>query len=570
MKRLYSAGLALAVLAALTACICAGCGQKGSEVETETGLTKGTPVVVATAMRGAIEDTLELTGTAQANDEVDVVPEMAGKVTRVYADVGDYVRRGQTLVRLDTQIASAQANQAAAGVTAAEASLEQARTARDLTDNQTDIGVKLAEAQLAAAREQLKKAEAAAALTESTVATNIEQAKTGVQSAENMLAEVRAGSRDQQRLQAQSQVDQAKASLALALSTYERNQKLFEGGAIAELQLDQARTQHEVAQAQYQLALQAQSLTEEGARSEQVRQAELGVQAARDQLRLAETARGQIAIAERDVDTARQGVRQAEEGLNAAIANRDQVAVSERQIESAQAMIGQAAAAHNAASVAVAKHSVRAPIAGLVAQRMVDRGEGASPGMPVMRLVSINPIKIEAVVSELDVDRIRLGDRGVVSFDGLPEDEFMGTVIDIAPQASLDSRNYVARLQVDNATGVIKPGMFARTRLVLDSRSDSVLISRDALVESGEQRLVYVVQDGKVQVREVTVGAISGNIVEVVEGVSEGESVIATAQSVLADGERVTPKERGASDEPEEKGNPAQQPTPTATTANES
>ncbi len=550
MKRLHHAGIALAMIAAVAASLCAGCGRDKTDGSDGVGRSAGTPVIVTTAMRGTIEDTLELTGTAQANDEVDVVPEVGGKVTRVYADVGDWVRRGQRLVQLDTQLASAQAGQASAGVTAARASLEQARTSRDLTDSQTAIGVKLAEAQLAAAREQLKKAEAAAGLTASTVTTRIAQARTGVQRAQTTLDEVTAGARDQQRIQAQAQVDQAKAALDLANSTYERHQKLFEGGAIAEIQLDQVRTQYEIAQAQHRQALQAQSLTEEGARTEQVRQAELGVQAAGEQLTLAEAARGQITIAERDVQTAREGVRQAQEGLNAAIANRDQVALSERTIEAAGAAVGQASAARHAASLAVSKHTVYAPVAGLIASRMVDQGEGASPGFPVMRIVNINPIRIEATVNEMDIERVRLGDRGVVTLDGLADDQFVGTVADIAPQTSRDTRNYIVRLNVDNATGVIKPGMFARVQLVLESRSDSVLITRDALVESGEQRLVYVVPNGQVQVREVTVGAISGNIVEIVEGVSEGESVIVTAQSTLADGERVTPSERGADDAP--------------------
>ncbi|MCD6361562.1 MAG: biotin/lipoyl-binding protein, partial [Armatimonadetes bacterium] len=251
MKRFLYAWAAPAVIAAAVILL-AGCGRKGPGESAEAAQTAPTPVVVATAMRGAIEDTLELTGTAQADDEVDVVPEVAGKVTGVYADVGDYVRAGQTLVRLDTQLASAQASQAAAGVTAARAALKQARTARDLTANQTAIAVDLARARLAAAREQLKKAETAAQLTENTVNSNIEQARTALQSAQTALDEIRAGARAQQRLQAQAQVDQAKAALDLAEQTYERNRKLFEGGVIPEIQLDQVRTQYEVAKAQYQ------------------------------------------------------------------------------------------------------------------------------------------------------------------------------------------------------------------------------------------------------------------------------------------------------------------------------
>ena len=83
MKRLHHAGIALAVIAAVAASFCAGCGREKADEGDGVGHAAGTPVVVTTAMRGTIEDTLELTGTAQANDEVDVVPEGGGKVTRI-------------------------------------------------------------------------------------------------------------------------------------------------------------------------------------------------------------------------------------------------------------------------------------------------------------------------------------------------------------------------------------------------------------------------------------------------------------------------------------------------------
>jgi len=174
---------------------------------------------------------------------------------------------------------------------------------------------------------------------------------------------------------------------------------------------------------------------------------------------------------------------------------------------------------------------------------MVDRGEAALPGQPVMRLVNINPIKLEATVSELDVERIHLGDRAVVSFDGLPDQQFVGVVRDLAPQANKDTRQFVARLEVSNERGLIRPGMFARVQLVLETRSDTILIRRDGLVERGRSRLVYVVTGGSVQVREVTVGAISGNLVEILEGVREGESYVIADQSSLADGQKVVAKQ---------------------------
>ena len=545
-----------AALLALALVLVAGCGRGPGEEQpgAAAAAPARTPVSVATAMRGNIDETLEITGTAEASDEVDVVAEVSGKVAGVYADVGDYVRRGQTVVRVDAQVAAAQADQASAGVHSAEVGLSQAEQALVLTDETTASAVRAAEVGVATARERLKQAEAARDLVRSQVTSQIEQARTALQSAETSLADVRAGARDQQRRQAEAQVRQAKANLDLAQQTYERYRRLFDGGVIPEQQLDQMRTQYQVALETHQQAVEALSLVEEGARTEQVRLAELGVQQAGERLQLAEASRTQIDVAEQDVRAAEQGVRGAQEQLRSAEAARRQVDVRQRDLAAARAGIRSAEAGQRMASVQLAKYSVPAPISGLVAMRNVDPGEGAMPGVAVMRLVDIDPIRVDAVVNELDVERVRPGDRGMVSFDGLEGESFVGTVRETTPQAVPGSRNYIARIEVENPGGLIRPGMFARVDLVLDTRSDTVLIVRDALVERDHSRQVFVVVDGAIVVRDVEVGAIRRNLVEIIDGVREGDMVVVSGQDALAEGQRVEPVQTTPDDDPDTSG----------------
>lgn len=552
---LTAPGRIIVALAVAGMCVFAvtGCGRGGGQQETsgraEASESKVTPVQVATAMRADLQETLEITGTAEAEGEVDVVAEVAGKVARVYADVGDYVSAGQTIVRVDSKIAAAQRDQASAGVQSAEAALRQARSSLELTEETTASSVRQAEVNLSAAKERLKQAEASARLTQSRVESQIEQARTALRSAQTQLAEVRAGARQQQRRQAEQQVRQAKASLDLAEQTYRRHKGLLEGGVISQQQFDQVETQYELAQASYKQAQENLSLVEEGARTEQVRLAELAVEQAEEGLRLAEAGRTQIEIAQQDVEAAREGVRAAEEQLRAAISGRKQVDVSRRSVAAAEAGVAQAQASARAAGVQLQKHAIPSPLSGLVARRYVDPGEGAAPGSPLLRIVDIDPIRIEAVVNQLDIDRVSKGDRGMVTFDGLEDREFVGTVTDISPQAVKSSRNYIARIEVDNPGGVVKPGMFARVKLVLGSVQGAVVVARDALVERDHTGLVYVVDDGVIDVREVRVGVIQDNLVEILEGVREGETVVVIGQDELADGQRVRAVPRTQVDE---------------------
>lgn len=526
--------------------LASGCARDREIADAAPGMAvaeeaSATPVRVSTAMRTNIDERLELTGTAEASEEVNVVAEASGKVASVHADVGDFVRRGATLVRVDTQIAAAQRDQAAAGVQSARAAFHQAQEALRLTRDTTASSVRQAEVGVTAAEERLEQARAAARLVESQVSSGIEQARTAVSSAETRLAEVRAGAREQERRQAEARVRQAEAALELAQQTYARHQRLLEGGVIAQQRFDQVQTEYRVAQQNHQQAVEQLSLVQEGARSEQVRLAELNVDQARQQLAQAEANRTQIEVAQQDVRAAEAGVRQAREQLTAAIAGRRQVEVQERQVASARAGIDQAQAGERVSSVQLRKHAVQAPTSGLIAARMVDPGEGAMPGTPVMRIVRINPIRVEAIVNELDIERIRRGDVGVVTFDGLGGRDFRGTVTAIEPQAVADSRNFIARVEVANPDGAAKPGMFARVSMLLDSRENVVVVQRDALLERDRTRQVFVVVDGVVEVREVEVGVIEGNLVEIIDGVREGETVIVSGQDALADGQRVEP-----------------------------
>ena len=533
---LFAALLAVAI----GVCGC-GKGEKGPGAKAEAETVGAAPVSVIVARRDAIREELELTGTCEAYDEVDVVPEAGGKVVRVAADIGDHVNAGDVLVQLDTALVSKQRVQAEKGVESARARLDQAVQGAELTDRQTIINIRQAEQGVAAACEQLRKAEEAYKLTAEQTESRIEQAKVGLASAQAQERDVAAGARSQEIAQAEAAVRQAESDLSLKKTNYERYRRLYEQGAVAEATLDGFRTQYEVAQQSLSQARDALSLAREGARLEQRRLASLGVEQAREQLRLAEAGRRQVKIAARDVESARVGVCQAEENLRLAHATRRRYDVSVADVKAARAGVGQAAAGRDLARTSENKYTIYAPISGLVARRNVDIGEGASPGMPVMRIVNSDPIKVNCQVSELDIDKVKLGDEGEATIDGLPGKTFVGCVADITPQAIEDQRNYIVRVEIDNPDGGIKAGMFARVRLTISEKTDVIVLSRDCLVERGAERWAYIVEKGVVKVRKVKTGITNGRQVEIISGVSAGQQLVSSGQSMLAEGQKVKP-----------------------------
>jgi RND family efflux transporter MFP subunit len=246
-----------------------------------------------------------------------------------------------------------------------------------------------------------------------------------------------------------------------------------------------------------------------------------------------------VEIARQDVATAEQGVRAAEEQVNAARANRQQVALRERDMQAAAAAIGQAASAENLASIQINKSSVYAPVAGTIAARHVDPGEGASPGMPVLTIVNNDLLYLEVSVSEEDLEKIEVGRSAEVTVDAVPDRTFSGHVYALNPAVHPASRTGSARISIGNPTGELRAGMFARASIVVEERSDVLVVPREAILPQDGKDFVYVAKGGVANRREVEVGMQRETQCEVVSGIEEGEQVIVAGQTLLKPGQRV-------------------------------
>ena len=537
-RMLWLTGAAAALAAVL---LVAGCGPKKAAVAQATG-EQATPVFVVQAEAGDIVQAVHLTGSVEPMREVDVQAEIAGKVAWVGPDVGDRVSRGQALVRLDTALASAGARQSAAAAQAARARYGQSRVGLQLTREQAVSEVRQAEKNMEAARNRLRQVKTSADLTRSRIEDAITQARNGVQQAQSQLADVRAGTRSQEIIQAQARVDQARSAVRLAKLNLDRQQALLKADAVAQAQVDSAQAEYENAQGNQRVAEQALDLAKEGARTEQVRLAELQVAQAQTALAQAETQRGQIEVADRDVRAAEVAVDQSEESVRLSRAQQGRIAATEQDVKASQAAVSQAEAASSYSSTAVSKHVIYSPISGVIAARNVDPGEGAMPGMSLMRVVNLQPVRINVEASEMQIERVHVGQQAHVTVDALAGREFVGSITDIAPQSEQDKRIYIVRVEVPNEQNLLKAGMFARVDIITGLHRNAVLVPRDTLIERGDTRVVYAVVNSKVEVRKVQIGGAEDSRVEITRGVRAGDTLIFGGQSLLASGELVKPQ----------------------------
>jgi len=179
------------------------------------------------------------------------------------------------------------------------------------------------------------------------------------------------------------------------------------------------------------------------------------------------------------------------------------------------------------------------PITGIIANRQLDVGAMAGPSAPIVTIVSVNPMVIQARASEQEVSRIRRGASVKVTVDGLPGQQFTGRVMRIAPLLDPQTRNGLIEIEIPNRNGALKGEMFARAELDLGSQRETTLLPRDALVYRGDQPGVYTIESDTARFREVETGLTQQDKVEVLNGLKLGEVVVTRGSNLLKDGDKV-------------------------------
>jgi RND family efflux transporter MFP subunit len=481
-------------------------------------------------------------------------------------------------INTDTNIETARS-----GLETARDRLSQAETAYDLTSRQVEDGIAQAESQLEQAGAGLEQARSALRQTEDTTEANIESAQAGLRAAEESYADLARGARSQEREQAQEQVRLAELQVENTRLELQRMISLKDSGAASQQTVDNARLAYDSAVGQLQIAQESLSLTNEGPTQEQLRIAETQIEQARQAVRTAEAARAQVDQQRQAVRTAEESVRSAEIGLRDA-RNREltvqtaaadveaaeeavaqaralydqaldssgpTIGVDEKEIEAAKAGLRSAQATLAIYQAQRAKRIVTTPVSGIISQRHVDEGEVAPMGGgPLLTIVTTDMLEFTATVSELDVNRITVGDPVDVTVDGLPGTEILGTVAEILPAGDVASRNFTIKITIPAGQGV-KPGMFARGQVAVDAALSTVILPDETLLEESGEWMVYVIEGGIARRQSVTLGLEGVGVVQVTGGVSAGDQVVYRGKESLSDGTRVEVSETSEYDVPQ-------------------
>ena len=184
--------------------------------------------------------------------------------------------------------------------------------------------------------------------------------------------------------------------------------------------------------------------------------------------------------------------------------------------------------------------TVRAPFAGLVAQRLVSAGDYVTRGMKVAEIVRITPLRVELTVPEQFVSSVAVGQRVSFSVDAFAGRTFDGHIRFVSPSLRADQRALTVEAVVPNDRGELKPGMFATALVEQAKKEPAVLVPEAAVrVVAGTSR-VFVVSGDHVEERIVTTGQRTGALIELTSGLARGERVATEHVGQLIDGVKIS------------------------------
>lgn len=197
------------------------------------------------------------------------------------------------------------------------------------------------------------------------------------------------------------------------------------------------------------------------------------------------------------------------------------------------------------AEARLAKTQILAPFSGIIGIRQVSVGDYVKEGQDLVTLEDVSALKVDFRAPELLLTSLRRGQTVEVETDALPGKTFAATLDAIDPLVDQNGRALLIRARLRNVEGILRPGMFVRTRVILAERPDAVVVPEEALVPVGAEQFVFRVVEGKAERVKVSTGVRRAGRVEITEGVRAGDLVVTAGQIKIRDGAAVRVAESG-------------------------
>jgi Cu(I)/Ag(I) efflux system membrane fusion protein len=178
--------------------------------------------------------------------------------------------------------------------------------------------------------------------------------------------------------------------------------------------------------------------------------------------------------------------------------------------------------------------TVVAPVSGIVLEKDVFEGQRVMPGMRLYQIADLSTVWVEGEVFEQDLKFVVEGSQAHIEVAAYPGEHLMGTVSFVYPTVEVESRTNRVRITVPNPGLRLKPGMYVTVFFDAEVVRDDIAVPLEAVVVTGERNIVFVRdEEGMLSPREVVLGARASDQVQILDGLIEGETIVASANFLV-------------------------------------
>jgi len=360
------------------------------------------------------EGVLRASGTIEAT-KVDVSFQISGRISELRVSEGQHLKQGTVLARLSPDELNARVSQI--------------------------------QASLDAIISQAAQQQASLEMRQGLVENQIRQAQGQADAAQMVVERLREGARPQEIKVAESTVAQAQAEFDRRKNDFQRMTGLLERGAVSQQEFDATRSAYLSAETNLNASRERLALIREGARREEVAEAEARLRAAQAGVGIAEAGRKEVEVQRRALDAARARERELQ-----------------AQLEAAKTQLGYA--------------EIKSPIDGVVLLKNVEAGEVVNPGTPVVTIGDLRNLWMNIYISETKTGRVNLGQAVQIHVDSFPNEQFSGKITFISSESEFTPKTiqteeervklvYRVKVSLDDSGQKLKPGMPADAQIAV-------------------------------------------------------------------------------------------------------
>lgn len=526
-KSLQMLGFALTLAVTVTGC--------GSTEKTEAEKAN---VEVMTPGSGEVALDTDYIGTVSPEQQIYVVPLVSGTVIEANYSVGDTVKEGDVLFRIDDEAAQLQMDNAKAAYSQAQAGVTAATGgARHLQNYQTERGIDTIEDNLDTARNSVKDLESQID-TLKTQEMQLSQSITAAQA--NVEAKAQAAEAAQKAYQDALTASQSVDNTVIAVQSEAGNDTPAENG--------------ENTSGTNEASTATNTTTNPGGDLNQDQTLALNtlknnVETAQAELTAAQTA---LAEAQSGLSSVQSGKSQLESALETAKAQKDSLKESLKTSRETyeitknevypetdatySAQLSQANVALESAQYQLDMYTIKAPITGQIESISVEKDALASAGSPAYVISNKDSMTVTFYVSEKVKEELQVGDAVEVERD---DETFAGTITEVGTMAGAQTRLFEIKATVIGANDSLPSGVSVKVHATTEREQSGLVIPYDAVYFSAGDAYVYCVEDGKLVKTPITVGLMNDNEVSVEDGLNAESQVVTTWSSKLRDGAEV-------------------------------